>query len=77
MVLKTWKISSIILANDELAKLMKKTKSETIEEVNEPDNVDGANVENCVVESEADKFVVLLEKVLEEKHIEEENITDY
>ena len=56
---------------------MKKTKSETIEEVNEPDNVDGANVENFVVESEADKFVLLLEKVLEEKHIEEENITDY
>ena len=77
MVLKTWKISSIILANDELAKLMKKTKSGTIEEVNEPDNVDGANVENFVVESEADKFVLLLEKVLEEKHIEEENITDY
>ena len=77
MVLKTWKISSIILANDELAKLMKKTKSETIEEVNKPDDVDGANVKNFVAESEADKFVVLLEKVLEEKHIEEENITDY
>ena len=34
-------------------------------------------MKNFVAESEADKFVVLLEKVLEEKHIEEENITDY
>ena len=77
MVLKTSKISSVILANDEIAKLIKKTKLETIEEVNEPDNVDGANVENFVIESKADKFLVLLEKVLEEKHIDEENITDY
>ena len=30
-----------------------------------------------VKESEADKFFVLFEKVFEEKHIEEENITDY
>ena len=29
------------------------------------------------IESEADKFLVLFEKVFEEKHIEEENITDY
>ena len=35
------------------------------------------NVENFIIESEADKFLVLFEKVLEEKHIEEENITDY
>ena len=34
-------------------------------------------MENCVIESEADKFLVLFEKVFEEKHIEEENITDY
>ena len=70
-------MSSIILANDELAKLIKKTKLETIEEVNEPDNVDGANVEKFVIESEADKFLVLFKKVFEEKHIEEENIADY
>ena len=48
-------MSSITLANNELAKLIKKTKLETIEEVNQPDNVDGANVENFVIESEADK----------------------
>ena len=77
MILKTSKMTSIILANDESAKLIKKTKLETIEEVNEPDNVDGANVENFVIESEADKFIVLFGKVFEEKHIEEENITDY
>ena len=70
-------MSSIILANNELAKLIKKTKLETIEEVNEPDNADGANVENFVIESEVNKFLVLFEKVLEEKHIEEENIIDY
>ena len=70
-------MSSVILSNDELAKPIKKTKLETIEEVNEPDNVDGANVENFVIESEAVKFLVLFEKVFEEKHIEEENITDY
>ena len=77
MILKTSKMTSIILANDESAKLIKKTKLETIEEVNEPDNVDGANVENFVIESEADKFIALFGKVFEEKHIEEENITDY
>ena len=70
-------MTSIILANDELAKLIKKTKLETIEEVNQPDNVDGVNVENFVVESEANKFLVLFEKVFEEKHIKEENITGY
>ena len=69
-------MSSIILANNELAKLIKKML-ETIEEVNQPDNVDGANVENFVVELEADKFLVLFEKGFEEKHIKGENITDY
>ena len=34
-------------------------------------------MENFVIESEADKFLVLFEKVFEEKHIEEENVTDY
>ena len=46
-------MTSIILANDESAKLIKKKKLETIEEVNKPDNVDGANVENFVIESES------------------------
>ena len=77
MILGILKISYIILANDELDKLIKKTKLETIEEVKQLDNVDGANVENFVIESEADKFLVLFEKVFKEKHIEEENITDY
>ena len=70
-------MSSIILANDELAKLIKETKLETIQEVNEPDNVADANVEKFVIESEADKFLVLFKKVFEEKHSEEENIADY
>ena len=77
MILGILKISYIILANDELDKLIKKTKLETIEEVKQLDNVDGTNVENFVIESEADKFLVLFEKVFKEKHIEEENITDY
>ena len=77
MILETSKMSSVILSNDELAKPIKKTKLETIEEVNEPDNVDGVNVENFVIESEAGKFLVLFEKVFKEKHIEEENVTDY
>ena len=34
-------------------------------------------MENFVIESEADKFLVLFEKGFEEKYIEEENITDY
>ena len=34
-------------------------------------------MENFVIESEEDKFLVLFEKVFEEKHIEEKNITDY
>ena len=49
----------------------------TIEEVNEPDNVNDANVETFIIESEVDKFSVLFEKVFEEKDIEEKNITDY
>ena len=77
MIIKTSKLSSIILANNELAKLIKKTKLETIEEVNEPDNIDGANTENFAIESEANKFLVLFEKVFKQKHIEEENITYY
>ena len=34
-------------------------------------------MENFVIESEVNKFLVLFEKVFEEKHIEEENIIDY
>ena len=70
-------MSSIILPNNKLAKQIKKAKLETAEEANEPDNVDDADEENFVIESEADKFLVLFEKVFKEKHIEEENITDY
>ena len=70
-------MSSVILANGELAKLIKKTKLEIIDKVTKPDNIDGANVEKFVIESEADKFLVLFEKVFKEKHIEEESITDY
>ena len=70
-------MSSIKLANNELAKPIKKTKLKTTEEVNEPDNVNDANVETFIIESEVDKFSVLFEKVFEEKHIEEKNITDY
>ena len=70
-------MSSIILPNNKLAKLIKKAKLETAEEANEPDNVDDANEENFVIESETDRFLVLFEKVFKEKHIEEENITDY
>ena len=62
-------MTSIILAKDELTKLSKKRMLETIKEVNEPDSVDSANVENFVIESKADKFLVLLEKIFEEKHI--------
>ena len=70
-------MSCIILANSELVKLIKKTKLETTEEVNEPDNVDGANMESLAIESEANKLLLLFEKVFKQKHIEEENITDY
>ena len=69
----------MILKNSKwwISQANKKTKLKTIEKVNEPDNIDGANVEKFVIESEADKFFVLFEKVFKEKHIEEENITDY
>ena len=55
LILKTSKMCSIILVNDELVKLIKKAKLQTIEEVSEPDNVDGGNVENFVIEN----FVVI------------------
>ena len=34
-------------------------------------------MENFVIESEANKFLILFRKVFKEKHIKEENITDY
>ena len=34
-------------------------------------------MESFATESEADKLLLLFEKVFEQKHIEEENITDY
>ena len=55
LILKTSKMCSIILVNDELVKLIKKAKLQTIEEVSEPDNVNGGNVENFVIEN----FVVI------------------
>ena len=50
----------------------------SIEEVPELDNVDGkANngIDELVIDSETDKFLVLFEKIFNEKHIEQENIT--
>ena len=65
-------MSSIILA-----KLIKKPKLQTIEKVKEPDNVEGVNVKNFVIELEADKFILLFDKVFEEKQTEEKNVTYY
>ena len=69
----------MILKNSKwwISQANKKTKFKTTGKVNEPDNIDGANVEKFVIESEADKFFLLFEKVFKEKHIEEESITDY
>ena len=56
----------------------KKKKLESIEEIPESGNVDSkanSNVEEPVIDSEADKFLVLFEKIFNEKHIEQENIT--
>ena len=47
-------------------------------EVPVSDNVDGKannNVDELVIDSESDKFLVLFEKIFNEKHIEQENIT--
>ena len=57
----------------------KKKKLENIEEAPEPDNVDSKgnnNNEELVIDSEADKFLVLIQKIFSERHIEQENITD-
>ena len=69
---------SIIISNRDLIEVIKKKKLERIEEVPELDNVDGKannNVEELVIDSEADKLLVLFEKIFNEKHIEQENIT--
>ena len=63
---------SVIISNGDLIEVMKKKKLESIEEVLELDNVDGKannNVEELVIDSETDKFLVLFEKIFNEKHI--------
>ena len=69
---------SIIISNGDLIEIIKKKKLESIEEVPVSDNVDGKankNADELVTDSEADKFLVLFEKIFSEKHIEQENIT--
>ena len=69
---------SIITSRGDLIEVIKKKKLESIEEVPESDNADGKannNVEELVIDSEADKFFVLFGKIFNEKHIEQENIT--
>ena len=68
---KTTKMS-IIISNGDLIELIKKKKPESIEEVPVLDNVNGKannNVDELVIDSEADKFLVLFVKILNEKHI--------
>ena len=53
---------SIIISNGDLVEVIKKKKLESIEEVTELDNVDGKannSVEKLVIDSEADKVLVL------------------
>ena len=67
---------SIIVSNKYLIEVIKK-KLESIE-VPKPDNVDGKgnnNIQELVIDSEANKFLVLFEKIFNERYIEEENIT--
>ena len=69
---------SIIISNGDLIEVIKKKKLESIEEVPASDNVDGKankNIDELVIDSEAGKFLVLFEKIFNEKHIEQENIT--
>ena len=69
---------SIIISNGDLIQVIKKKKLESIEEVPVSDNADGKankDVDELVTDSEADKFLVLFEKIFNEKHIEQENIT--
>ena len=73
---KTTKMS-IIISNGDLNEAIKKEKLESKEEVLVSNNVDGKankNVDELVIDSEADKFLVLFEKIFNEKLIEQENI---
>ena len=61
-----------------MIEVIKKKKLESIEEVPVLDNVEGKankNVDKLVTDSDTDKFLVLFEKIFNEKHIEQENIT--
>ena len=45
----------------------------------EPDNVDGgakSNIDELAIDSEANKFLVLFEKIFNKKHIKQENIME-
>ena len=69
---------SIIISNGDLIEVTKQKKLKSIEEVPVSDNVDGKannNVDELVIDSEADKFLILFEKIFNKKHIEQENIT--
>ena len=69
---------SVIISNRDLIGVIKKKKLESVEEVPASDNVDGKankNIDELVIDSEAGKFLVLFEKIFNEKHIEQENIT--
>ena len=69
---------SIIISNGDLIEVIKRERLESIEEVPESDNVDGKannNVEELIIDSKADKFLVLFEKIFNEKHIQQQNIT--
>ena len=60
-----------------MIEVIRKKKLESIEEVPVSDNVDDkANngVDELVIDSEADKFLVLFEQIFNKKHIEQENI---
>ena len=45
----------------------------------EPDNVDGgakSNIDELAIDSKANKFLVLFEKIFNKKHIKQENIME-
>ena len=61
-----------------MIEVIRKKKLESIEEVPVSDNVDGKannSVDELVIDSEADTILVLFEKILNKKHIEQANIT--
>ena len=68
---------SIIISNGDLIEVIKRGKLESIEEVPELDNVDvkdNNNIEELVIDSEADKSLVLFEKIFNKKYIQQQNI---